>query len=81
MAKPTEGQVMEKPTAAPDAMIKEMPAGGTKLDQRLAHIIRRWVVDGWSADEIAAETPLETGHICFLKHRGLKKIREYCAGA
>jgi len=36
---------------------------------------------GWSVDEVAAETPLEVGHIYVLKHRALKKLREYCAGA
>ena len=51
----------------------------TKLDQRQAHIIHRWYVEGWSADEIAAETRLEVNHIYVLKHRGLKKLREYCA--
>lgn len=53
----------------------------TKLDQRQAHIIYRWYVDGWSADEIAAETRLEINHIYVLKHRAIKKLREYCAGA
>ena len=53
----------------------------TKLDQRQAHIIHRWVVEGWSVDEIAAETRLEVGHIYVLKHRALKNLREYCAGA
>jgi RNA polymerase sigma factor (sigma-70 family) len=51
----------------------------TKLDQRQAHIIHRWYVEGWSADEIAAETRLAVGHIYVLKHRALKKLREYCA--
>ena len=51
----------------------------TKLDQRQAHIIHRWYVEGWSADEIAAETRLEVNHIYVLKHRALKKLREYCA--
>ena len=51
----------------------------TKLDQRQAHIIHRWYVEGWSVDEIAAETRLAVGHIYVLKHRGLKKLREYCA--
>ena len=51
----------------------------TKLDQRQAHIIHRWYVEGWSADEIAAETRLAVNHIYVLKHRGLKKLREYCA--
>jgi DNA-directed RNA polymerase specialized sigma24 family protein len=55
-------------------------AGETKLDRRQAHIIHRWVVEGWSADEIAAETRLEVGYIYFLKYRALKKLREYCAG-
>ena len=49
----------------------------TKLDQRQAHIIHRWYVEGWSADEIAAETRLAVNHIYVLKHRGLKKLREY----
>ena len=31
----------------------------TKLEPRQAHIIHRWYVEGWSADEIAAETRLE----------------------
>ena len=48
---------------------------------RQAHIIQRWYVEGWSADEIAAETRLAVGHIYALKHRGLKKLREYCADA
>ena len=51
----------------------------TKLDQRQAHIIHRWYVEGWSADEIAAETRLAVNHIYVLKHRGLKKLRELCA--
>jgi DNA-directed RNA polymerase specialized sigma24 family protein len=54
-------------------------AGGTKLEPRQAHIIQRWYVEGWSADEIAAETRLAVNHIYVLKHRGLKKLREYCA--
>ena len=53
----------------------------TKLDRRQAHIIHRWYVEGWSADEIAAETRLEVNHIYVLKHRALKKLREYCADA
>ena len=48
----------------------------TKLDQRQAHIIHRWVVEGWSVDEIAAETQLAVNHIYVLKHRGLKKLRK-----
>ena len=52
-----------------------------KLEQRQAHIIHRWYVEGWSADEIAAETRLAVNHIYVLKHRGLKKLREYCADA
>ena len=51
----------------------------TQLDQRQAHIIHRWYVEGWSVDEIAAETRLEVNHIYVLKHRGLKKLRELCA--
>jgi RNA polymerase sigma factor (sigma-70 family) len=51
----------------------------TRLDQRQAHIIQRWFVEGWSADEIAAETRLEVNHIYVLKHRALRKLREYCA--
>jgi DNA-directed RNA polymerase specialized sigma24 family protein len=53
----------------------------TKLDQRQAHIIQRWYVEGPSVEEITAETRLAVGHIYVLKHRGLKKLREYCAGA
>ena len=53
----------------------------TKLDQRQAHIIHRWYVEGWSVDEIAAETRLAVGHIYVLKHRGLKKLRELCGDA
>ena len=41
----------------------------TKLDQRQAHIIHRWYVEGWSVDEIAAETRLAVNHIYVLKHR------------
>ena len=52
-----------------------------KLDRRQAHIIHRWYVEGWSADEIAAETRLAVNHIYVLKHRGLKKLREYCTNA
>ena len=50
-----------------------------RLDLRQAHVVHRWYIEGWSADEIAAETRLEVGHIYVLKHRGLKKLREYCA--
>ena len=53
--------------------------GCARLDQRQAHIIQRWYVEGWSADEIAAETRLEVNHIYVLKHRAIKKLREYCA--
>ena len=52
-----------------------------KLDQRQALIIHRWYVDGWSADEIAAQIRLEINHVYVLKHRALKKLREYCADA
>ena len=54
---------------------------GNGCDQglRQAHIIHRWYVEGWSVDEIAAETRLEVNHIYVLKHRALKKLREYCA--
>ena len=48
----------------------------TKLEPRQAHIIHRWYFEGWSAEEIAAETRLEVGHIYVLKHRGLKKLQE-----
>ena len=41
----------------------------TKLESRQAHIIHRWYVEGWSADEIAAETRLAVGHSYVLKHR------------
>ena len=51
-----------------------------KLDRRQAHIIQRWYVEGWSVDEIAAEIRLAVGHIYVLKHRAIKKLREYCAG-
>ncbi len=53
----------------------------TRLEQRQAHIIHRWYVEGWSVGEIAAETKLEVGHIYVLKHRALKKLREYCVNA
>jgi RNA polymerase sigma factor (sigma-70 family) len=53
----------------------------TRLEPRQAHIIHRWYVERWSADEIAAETRLEADHICVLKHRALKKLREYCVNA
>jgi len=53
----------------------------TRLDRRQAHIIHRWYVDGWSADEIAAETRLAINHIYVLKHRAIKKLREHCADA
>jgi RNA polymerase sigma factor (sigma-70 family) len=55
--------------------------GAERLDQRQAHIIHRWYVEGWSADEIAAETKLEINHIYVLKHRAIKKLREYCVDA
>ena len=51
----------------------------TKLEPCQAHIIQRWYVEGWSAVEIAAEIRLAVNHIYVLKHRGLKKLREYCA--
>jgi RNA polymerase sigma factor (sigma-70 family) len=51
----------------------------TKLEPRQAHIIQRWYFEGWSADEIAAEIRLEINHVYVLKHRALKKLREYCA--
>jgi RNA polymerase sigma factor (sigma-70 family) len=51
----------------------------TRLDQRQAYIIHRWYVEGWSADEIAAEIKLEINHIYVLKHRAIKKLRELCA--
>lgn len=50
-----------------------------RLDQRLARIVQLWYVEGWSAQEIATETSLEVGHIYVLKHRAIKKLREYCA--
>jgi RNA polymerase sigma factor (sigma-70 family) len=53
----------------------------TKLEPRQAHIIDRSYVEGRSADEIAAETRLEVNHIYVLKHRAIKKLREYCADA
>ena len=53
--------------------------GCARLDQRQAHILHRWYVDGWSVDEIAAETRLEVNHIYVLKHRAIKKLREHCA--
>jgi DNA-directed RNA polymerase specialized sigma24 family protein len=52
---------------------------GRSSCQRQAHIIQRWYVDGWSVDEIAVETWLGANHIYVLKHRGLKKLREYGA--
>ena len=53
----------------------------TRLEPRQAHIIQRWYVESWSTDEIAAETRLAVNHIYVLKHRALKKLREYCANA
>ena len=53
----------------------------TKLEPRQAHIIHRWYVEGRSVDEIAAETRLAVNHIYVLKHRAIKKLREYCADA
>ena len=50
-----------------------------RLDQRQADIVHRWYLEGWSVDEIAAETKLEVGHIYVLKHRAIKMLREYCA--
>jgi RNA polymerase sigma factor (sigma-70 family) len=55
--------------------------GAERLDPRQAHIIHRWFIEGWSADEIAAETRLEVNHIYVLKHRAIKKLREYCGDA
>lgn len=52
-----------------------------RLDQRQAHIVHLWYVEGWSAEEIAAETRLEVGHVYVLKHRALKKLRQYCTDA
>jgi DNA-directed RNA polymerase specialized sigma24 family protein len=34
-----------------------------------------------SAEEIAAETRLDVGHVYVLKHRALKKLRAFCADA
>ena len=64
-----------------EAKREALRQGTARLDQRQAHIIHRWYVEGWSADEIAAETRLEVNHIYVQKHRGLKKLREYCANA
>jgi RNA polymerase sigma factor (sigma-70 family) len=52
-----------------------------RLEQRQAHILHLWYVEGWTAEEIAAETELQVGHVYVLKHRALKKLREYCADA
>ena len=52
-----------------------------RLDQRQAEIVHRWYLEGWSVDEIAAETKLKVGHIYVLKHRAIKMLREYCANA
>ena len=52
-----------------------------RLEQRQARILHLWYLEGWSVDEIAAETLLQVDHIYVLKHRGLKKLREYCVHA
>jgi RNA polymerase sigma factor (sigma-70 family) len=52
-----------------------------RLDERQARIIHLWYEEGWSADQIAAETGLTANHVYVLKHRAIKKLREYCAGA
>ena len=64
-----------------EAKREALREGTARLDQRQAHILQRWYVEGWSVDEIAAETRLEVNHIYVLKHRALKKLREYCADA
>jgi mannose-6-phosphate isomerase class I len=65
----------------PSLQIHPDDEAAVRLDQRQAYIIPRWYIEGWSVDEIAAETRLEVNHIYLLKHRGLKKLREYCADA
>ena len=52
-----------------------------RLEQRQARIVHLWYVEGWSAEEIAAETRLDVGHVYVLKHRALKKLRAFCAEA
>jgi RNA polymerase sigma factor (sigma-70 family) len=55
--------------------------GWARLEQRQARIMHLWYLEGWSAEEIAAETRLDVGHVYVLKHRALKKLRAFCADA
>ena len=53
--------------------------GMGRLEQRLARIMNLWYEEGWSAEEIAAETGLQVGHVYVLRHRAIKKLRDYCS--
>jgi RNA polymerase sigma factor (sigma-70 family) len=52
-----------------------------RLDERQARIIHLWYEEGWSAEQIAAETGLTANHVYVLKHRAIGKLRAYCAAA
>lgn len=52
-----------------------------RLEGRQARIVHLWYLEGWSAEEIAAETRLDVGHVYVLKHRAIKKLRAFCADA
>lgn len=54
--------------------------GMGRLEQRLARIVHLSYVEGWSAEEIAAEVGLQVGHVYVLRHRAIKKLRDFCAG-
>ena len=53
--------------------------GYARLDQREARIVHLWYEEGRSAEEIAAETGLQIGHVYVLRHRAVARLRAYCA--
>ena len=45
------------------------------LDERQARIVSLWYLEGWSAEEIAAEIGLQVNHVYVLRHRAIKTLR------
>lgn len=47
-----------------------------QLDARSGQVARRWYLDGWRADEIAAELVIEINYVYVLRSRAIERLRK-----
>lgn len=51
-----------------------------QLDARQARVLRLWYLEGWPADEIAADLGQQVGNIYVLRFRAIEKLRKIVLG-